>query len=119
MRHRKKKYNIGNGPAHRKSLLRNLAIEIIKHGGIKTTIAKGKAVRPFIERLLTLAKEDTLSNRRLAFRRLGHRPAVQKLFERGTSEEFKKRPGGHTRIVKFADGRVGDYAKMCFISLVD
>ena len=118
MRHKKKKGNIGSSPSHRKSLLRNLAIEIIDHGKIKSTEAKCKAVRPVVEKLITLAKNDSVANRRLAFRKLNNKLAVKKLFSE-VAPKFKERPGGYCRILKFSDRRVGDSAKMCLISLLD
>ncbi len=118
MRHQKRRYNVGSDPAHRKSLLRNLAIEVIDHGEIKTTEAKCKAIRPVVEKLITLAKNDTVASRRLAFKKLNNKTAVKRLFDE-VAPRFKERPGGYTRILKFADGRVGDNARMCLISLVD
>lgn len=118
MRHKKIKYRIGTTDAHRKSLLRNLAVEVIDHGKIKTTHTKCKAIKPYVEKLITLAKEDTVANRRLAASRLGNKAAVQKLFT-VVGPKFKERPGGYTRILKLADGRVGDNAKMSYIALVD
>ena len=117
MRHGKKKFRIGTNTAHRKSLLRNLATEIIDHGRIKTTHTKCQAVRPFVEKLITLAKEDTVANRRLAFRKLNNKEAVSNLFK--LAPKFKERAGGYTRILKLADGRVGDHAPMSYIALVD
>lgn len=118
MRHQKKKYRIGTTPAHRTSLLRNLAIEVIDHGKIKTTHAKCMAIRGYVEKLITLAKNDTVANRRLAFKKLNNKLAVQKLFAE-VAPKFKERPGGYTRVMKLADGRVGDGAKMSYIALVD
>ena len=118
MRHKKIKHRIGTTSAHRRSLLRNLASEIIDHEKIKTTQAKCKAVRPFVEKLITLAKKDTVANRRMAFRRLGQRPVVKKLFEE-VAPRYKERPGGYTRILKLSDKRIGDNAPMGFIALVD
>ena len=118
MRHKKIKYRIGTTPAHRRSLLKNLASEIVEHEKIKTTHAKCKAVQPFIEKLITLAKKDTVANRRTAFKKLGQRSVVKKLFEE-VALRYKERPGGYTRILKLPDGRVGDNAPMGFIALVD
>lgn len=118
MRHSKYKYKIGTNPTHRLALVRNLAVEVIDHGKVKTTHAKCKAVKPFIEKLITIAKEDTVANRRLALSKLNNRKAVQDLFEK-VAPKFKTRAGGYTRIIKLADGRVGDNAKMSFIALVD
>ncbi len=118
MRHGMHRHKLGVSPAHRKSLIRNLAIEIIDHGKIKTTLAKSKAVKVFVEKLITVAKEDTIANRRQAFSKLNNKQAVKSLFEK-VAPKFKERPGGYTRITKLADGRVGDAAKMSYISLVD
>lgn len=118
MRHQKHKYRVGNGPAHRVSLMKNLAIEVIDHGKIKTTITKCRAIRPYVEKLITIAKEDTVANRRLAFKKLNNKDAVQKLFT-DVAPKFKDRNGGYTRIMKMADGRVGDNAPMAYIALVD
>lgn len=118
MRHQKKKYRIGTTPAHRRSLLRNLAIEVIDHESIKTTQTKCKAVRGYVEKLVTLAKNDTIANRRLAFKKLNDKDAVKKLFEE-VGPRFKERAGGYTRILKLADGRVGDNAPMSLITFVD
>lgn len=118
MRHQNKKYRIGSSPAHRKSLLRNLAVEVIEHESIRTTQVKCKAIRGYVEKLITLAKNDTVANRRLAFRKLNNKDAVKKLFE-DVAPRFKERAGGYTRILKLADGRVGDNAQMGMITLVD
>ena len=118
MRHKKIKYSIGSSPSHRKSLLRNLAVEVIDHGKIKTTQAKAKAIRPYVEKLITLAKNDTVANRRLAQTKLNNKAAVAKLFAE-VAPKFKERNGGYTRIMKLADGRVGDNSKMSYIALVD
>ena len=118
MRHQNKKFRIGTTPAYRKSLMRNLAIEVIDHGKIKTTHTKCKAIQPVVEKLITLAKEDTVANRRLAFSKLNNKNAVAKLFNE-VAPKFKERNGGYTRIMKLADGRVGDNAKVSFIALVD
>lgn len=118
MRHSKHKYKLGVTPSHRKSLMRNLAISIIDHGKIKTTQVKAKALRPYVEKLVTLAKVDTVQNRRLAQQKLNNKTAVSKLFT-DVAPKFKERNGGYTRIVKLADGRVGDASKMGYISFVD
>ncbi|MCK5882453.1 MAG: 50S ribosomal protein L17 [Bacteriovoracaceae bacterium] len=118
MRHQKRKYRIGSSPSHRKSLLRNLAIEVIDHGKIKTTHTKCKAVQTFVEKLITIARVDTVANRRLAFSKLNNKIAVAKLFAE-VGPKCKDRNGGYTRILKLADGRVGDNAKMSYIALVD
>lgn len=118
MRHSKHKYKLGVNPSHRKSLIKNLAIEVIDHGKIKTTQTKAKAVKGYVEKLVTLAKEDSVHNRRLAFKKLNNKNAVAKLFTE-VAPKFKERNGGYTRIVKLADARVGDASKMGYISFVD
>jgi len=118
MRHGKHKNRINVSPDHRKSLMKNLCIELIDHGKIKTTHPKSKALQPAIEKLITIAKVDTVANRRLAFKKLNNKLAVTKLFTE-LGPKFKERPGGYTRITKLAEGRVGDAAKMSYISLVD
>ena len=118
MRHQKHRHKLAVAPAHRKSLMRNLSASLIQHGVIKTTHAKAKAVQPFLERLVTLARVDTLSNRRLAFARLNSKRAVRKLFG-DIAPRFKERKGGYTSILKLADMRVGDSAKMSCIRFVD
>lgn len=118
MRHQMKKFNIGSSPSHRKSLVKNLIADLFTHGKIKTTHAKCKAIKPYAEKLITLAKEDTVANRRIAFRKLSNKATVNKLFTE-IGPKFNERPGGYTRIVKMAEGRVGDNAKMSYIALVD
>ena len=111
MRHSKHKYKLGVTPSHRKSLIRNLAIEVIDHGKIKTTQTKAKAVQIYVERLVTLAKVDSVHNRRQAFKKLNNKDAVTKLFA-DVAPKFVERKGGYTRIVKLADQRLGDASKM-------
>ena len=117
MRHKKRKFRIGVNPSHRRALLRNLAAEVLDHGQIKSTITKCKAVQPYVEKLITIGKEDSVANRRLALRKLDNRKAVDKLFE--VAPRFKERAGGYTRIMKIADKRVGDNSQMAYIALVD
>ena len=118
MRHRKHQSKLAVAPSHRKSLVRNLCISLIGNGTIKTTHAKAKAARPVVEKLVTLAKVDTVANRRLAFSRLNSVSAVKRLFAH-IAPRFEKRPGGYTRIVKLAEPRVGDNAKMSCLQFVD
>ncbi|MDD0854481.1 50S ribosomal protein L17 [Halobacteriovorax sp. GB3] len=118
MRHQKHKYKLGVSPSHRGSMIKNLAVEVIDHGKIKTTITRAKAVRGYVEKLITLAKNDTVANRRQAFKKLNNKDAVKTLFE-NVAPKFKERNGGYTRIMKMADTRVGDNAKMAYIALVD
>ena len=117
MRHGRHKYRVGSTPAHRRSLMKNLASEVIDHGKVKTTHVKCKAVQIYVEKLITLAKEDTVANRRLASARIQNKNAVAKLFTE-VAPKYKERKGGYTRVIRLADGRVGDNSKMSFISLV-
>ena len=118
MRHGNHKYKLGVNPAHRAAMIRNLAVEVIEHGKIKTTHARCMATRIFVEKLITLAKTDSVANRRLAFSKLNNKNAVEALFA-NVAPKFKTRNGGYTRVIKTADGRVGDNAKMSYIALVD
>lgn len=118
MRHSKHKFKLGVTPSHRKSMMRNLAIEVIDHGKIKTTHTKAKAIQGYVEKLVTLAKVDTVHTRREAFKKLNNKDAVVKLFTE-VAPKFKERNGGYTRITKLADKRLGDASKMGYISFVD
>jgi large subunit ribosomal protein L17 len=117
MRHKKHQNKLNVAPSHRKALIKNLSISLIDAEKIKTTHAKCKALRSYIEKLITLSKEDSVQNRRLAFRKLGNKKAVSKLFT-DIGPKFAERNGGYTRITKLADTRVGDGAKVSFISFV-
>ena len=117
MRHRKKGRKLSRTPAHRKATLRNLAANLFRHGRIETTTAKAKEVRPFAERLITLARRGDLHARRLATSRLRDKDAVGLLFEE-IGPRFTDRPGGYTRILKLG-ARKGDAAEMALIELVD
>lgn len=116
MRHLKHRHELGVKKAHRAALMANLACALIKEGRIQTTLAKAKALRPFIEKLITLAKRGTLADRRLAASRIRNKEAVQILFNEKVSE-FKDRPGGYTRIYKTGT-RIGDAAEMALIELI-
>ncbi len=116
MRHRKKVKKLGRTKAHRKALLRNLASQIILHHEIKTTLAKAKAARSFIERLITYAKNDTVHARRLAFKHLQNRTLVKKLFDE-IGPAFEDRNGGYTRVIKLGQRR-GDGAELAVLQLV-
>jgi large subunit ribosomal protein L17 len=118
MRHGKHKYKLGVNPQHRKALVRNLCIELITHGKIRTTETKAKAIKPFVEKLVTLAKVDTIANRRLAFTKLNNKEAVSTLFT-DVAPKFKQRPGGYTRLLKIADRRLGDGAQEAIIAFVE
>lgn len=117
MRHQKHKNRLGVDPSHRKALIKNLASSIIEHGSIKTTKARAKATKSYVEKLVTKAKEDTVSNRRYVFSKLNNKDATKKLFET-IAPEFKTRNGGYTRLIKLPEGRVGDNAEMSVISFV-
>lgn len=117
MRHNKKFNHLGRKAAHRNAMLSNMACSLIMHKHITTTVAKAKALRIFVEPLLTRAKEDTTANRRLVFAELKQKEAVKELFG-VVAEKIANRPGGYTRILK-TGFRLGDAAKMCVIELVD
>ncbi len=116
MRHRRAGRKLGRNTNHRKALLRNLANSLIEHGKIVTTLSKAKTLRPRIEKLITLARNDTTANRRLAFRRLQRKSTVKRLFET-LAPRFTDRPGGYTRILKLGP-RKGDGAEMAQIEFV-
>jgi large subunit ribosomal protein L17 len=117
MRHGDKINNLGRTASHRKALLKNLACELINHKRISTTLAKAKALRTFIEPLITKAKENTTHQRRVVFSYLQNKEAVTELFG-PISEKIGGRPGGYTRIIKLGI-RVGDNAETAMIELVD
>ena len=117
MRHGNGLRKLNRTSAHRQAMLRNMANSLIEHEAIKTTVPKAKELRRVVEPLITLAKEPTVANRRLAFDRLRNRASVVKLFD-VLGPRFKARPGGYTRILKMGF-RVGDNAPMAFVELVD
>ena len=117
MRHRLAGRHLGRTSAHRAALYRNLANALIEHEIIKTTLPKAKELRRFVERLITLAKNDTIANRRLAFARLRDKDMVKKLFDQ-VGKASAERNGGYTRILK-CGFRPGDQAPMAYIMLVD
>ncbi|WLQ13821.1 50S ribosomal protein L17 [Hahella aquimaris] len=117
MRHRKSGRKFNRTSAHRKSMFRNMAASLVEHELIKTTVPKAKELRRVAEPLITLAKSDSVANRRLAFSRLRSREAVTKLFEE-IGPRYKDRPGGYLRILK-CGLRPGDSAPMAFVELVD
>jgi len=117
MRHGKKFNHLGRKTAHRKSMLANMACSLIEHKRINTTVAKAKALKQFVEPLVTKSKEDTTHNRRLVFARLRQKDAVTELF-RDVAPKIGDRPGGYTRIIKLGN-RLGDNADMAMIELVD
>ena len=117
MRHGKKINHLGRKTAHRKSMLANMACSLIEHKRINTTVAKAKALKQFVEPLVTKSKEDTTHNRRIVFSRLRQKEAVTELF-REVAVKVGDRPGGYTRIIKLGN-RLGDNADMAMIELVD
>ncbi|WP_459211085.1 50S ribosomal protein L17 [Aquimarina rhabdastrellae] len=117
MRHGKKVNHLGRKTAHRKAMLANMACSLIEHKRINTTVAKAKALKQFIEPLVTKSKEDTTHNRRIVFARLRNKYAVTELF-RDVATKVGDRPGGYTRIIKLGN-RLGDNADMAMIELVD
>ena len=117
MRHRNGPRKLNRTSEHRAAMLRNMCVSLLQHEAIKTTVPKAKELRRVVEPLITLAKEPTLANRRLAFDRLRDRDIVVKLFN-DLGPRFKTRPGGYTRILKMGF-RVGDNAPMAYVELVD
>ena len=117
MRHRKSGKKLNRNSSHRQAMFRNMAVSLIEHEVIKTTVVKAKELRRFAEPLITLSKEDTVANRRLAFDRTRSKAAVGKLFSE-IGPRSKDRNGGYTRILK-CGVRKGDSAPMAFIELVD
>ncbi|SFC53929.1 LSU ribosomal protein L17P [Zunongwangia mangrovi] len=117
MRHGKKINHLGRKTAHRKSMLANMGSSLIEHKRINTTVAKAKALKVFIEPLVTKSKEDTTHNRRIVFSKLRDKYAVSELF-REVAPKVGDRPGGYTRIIKLGN-RLGDNADMAMIELVD
>lgn len=117
MRHGKKVNHLGRTDSHRKAMLANMATSLIKHKRITTTLAKAKALRTYVEPLITKSKNDTTHSRRTVFAYLKDKEAVTILF-REVSEKVASRPGGYTRIIKL-ENRLGDNAEMAFIELVD
>ena len=117
MRHNKKFNHLGRKSAHRGAMLSNMACSLILHKRIVTTTAKAKALRMYVEPLLTRAKEDTTANRRLVFAELKQKAGVTELFQ-NIAEKIANRPGGYTRILR-TGYRLGDAAEMSMIELVD
>ncbi len=125
MRHSNRKHKLGVSGPHRSAMMGNLAVALITHGRIETTLAKARALRPFIEKIITLAKKAEKANdaarklhfRRLAIARVRDKQAVAQLFDERVSE-FVDRPGGYTRIYKIGQ-RIGDAAEMALIELID
>jgi large subunit ribosomal protein L17 len=117
MRHNNKINHLGRTYSHRAALLSNMAVSLIMHKRIFTTLAKAKELRKYVEPLITKSKEDTTHSRRLVFQELRDKYAVTELFKE-VSQKIADRPGGYTRIIKTGN-RLGDNASMCFIELVD
>ena len=117
MRHNKKFNHLGRTASHRNAMLSNMACSLIKHKRITTTVAKAKALKKFVEPLITRSKDDTTNSRRVVFSNLQDKYAVTELFKE-ISVKVADRPGGYTRIIKTGH-RLGDNAEMCFIELVD
>lgn len=117
MRHRLSGRQLGRNASHRKAMFRNMVISLVEHELIKTTLPKAKELRRFAEPLITLAKVDSVANRRLAFARLNNKEAVGKLFSQ-LGPRYNVRPGGYVRILK-CGFRSGDKAPMAYVELVD
>jgi large subunit ribosomal protein L17 len=117
MRHRKSGRKLGRNSSHRKAMYRNMAASLVRHETIRTTLPKAKELRRVVEPLITLAKEDGVGRRRLAFARLRDQVAVGKLFNE-LGPRFKERPGGYLRILKTGNRR-GDAAPMAIVQLLD
>lgn len=117
MRHRIARRKLNRTSSHRKAMLQNMAVALIKHEQIKTTVPKAKELRPYVEKLITLGKRGSLHARRQALSKLPEKQAVDKLFSI-LAERYAERPGGYTRILK-AGFRYGDAAPMAFIEFID
>ena len=117
MRHRKSGRKLNRNSSHRKAMFKNMAASLVEHEVIKTTLPQAKELRRVAEPLITLAKEDSVANRRLAFDRLRSKVAVGKLFS-DLGPRFKERPGGYMRIIK-CGFRHGDNAPMAYVELLD
>ncbi|MCF6235053.1 MAG: 50S ribosomal protein L17 [Gammaproteobacteria bacterium] len=117
MRHRKSARQLGRNSSHRKAMYKNMAVSIMQHEMIKTTLPKAKELRRVVEPLITMAKEDNVAKRRLAFSRLRDKEIVAKLFNE-LGPRYKDRPGGYLRILK-CGYRAGDKAPMAIVELVD
>ena len=117
MRHNKKFNHLSRTASHRSALLANLAISLIEHKRITTTVAKAKALKKYVEPLITRAKDDSTNSRRVVFSYLQNKEAIKELFGE-VAQKVGDRPGGYTRIIKLGT-RQGDAAQICFIELVD
>ena len=117
MRHSKKFNHLGRTASHRSAMLANMAISLIMHKRITTTVAKAKALKKYVEPLITKAKDDSTNSRRVVFSYLQNKEAIKELFGE-VAQKVGDRPGGYTRIIKLGT-RQGDAAQICFIELVD
>ena len=118
MRHGRKTNHLGRTTAHRHAMLSNMSSSLILYKRVTTTVAKAKALRKYIEPLLTKSKDDTTHSRRMVFAALQDKESIKELFG-NISGKIANRPGGYTRILKLSDTRLGDNAEMCIIELVD
>jgi large subunit ribosomal protein L17 len=117
MRHRHSGRQLNRNSSHRKAMFRNMTVSLVEHELIKTTLPKAKELRSYAEPLITLAKKDSVANRRLAFDRMRNKAAVGKLFSE-LGPRYQERPGGYIRILK-CGYRSGDKAPMAYVELVD
>jgi len=117
MRHRNRNNHLGRTSSHRKAMLSNMASSLILNKRITTTVAKAKALRSYVEPLITKSKDDSTHSRRIVFSHLQNKYAVSQLF-REVAKKISERPGGYTRILK-TENRLGDNAELCLIELVD
>ncbi len=118
MRHRVAGYKLGRTTSHRIAMTRNMAVSLIEHERITTTVQKAKAIKPFMEKLVTLSKESSTHRRRQAFAKLRSAEATDKLFE-VLGPRFKDRPGGYCRVLKLAKPRLGDNSRRAIIEFVE
>lgn len=118
MRHRVAGKKLGRTTSHRQAMMKNMAASLIEHERITTTIQKAKAIKPLIEKLITLAKDDCQHNQRRAFAQLRSKEAVQKLFG-VLGPRFKERPGGYLRVLKLSKPRLGDNGQRAILELVE
>ena len=118
MRHRYAGKKLGRTTSHRIAMTRNMSNSLIEHERIVTTVQKAKAVKPFVEKLVTLGKEGTQHNRRRAFSKLRDKESVQKLFE-VLGPRFRERPGGYCRILKLSKPRLGDKGERAILEFVE
>ncbi|MAB81320.1 MAG: 50S ribosomal protein L17 [Planctomycetes bacterium] len=118
MRHRVAGKKLGRTTSHRQAMMRNMTASLIEHERIVTTIQKAKAVKPFVEKLVTLSKEATMHNRRRAFAKVRSKEAVQKLFD-VLGPRFQERPGGYCRVLRLSKPRLGDNGERAILEFVE